>query len=347
MYCDAPTKSIKEMERRLRFGLVMDTNKSTTDRNLKGVIGRVGRRCKTAYVKYDYEAAYEHQADMEDERIIEKLWEGCGRCSRKTAYATKEIRAGEQLEVEIYPEFTKRQAGEIPEEGRKEKQRQAQRNLNEKNSRKMCERTINANFGDRDIWATFTYTDEEMPETMEQAEKDMTNYIRRLNYQRKKQGMKNARYVYVTECSEKGRFHHHIVLDGDMSMDMVEETWKKGRRNQVRRLKKDENGLTGMANYITKDKKGKSQKKWRASKGLKKPDERVNHYKFRKKDVDEVIRNHNCLEGKLLKWYGKEGYIFTSQEIRYNDFNGRYYIYARMRRITERSGERCSRRKRD
>ena len=40
---------------------------------------------------------------------------------------------------------------EIPEEGRRKKDRQAQRNLNEKNSRKQCERVINENFGDRDI----------------------------------------------------------------------------------------------------------------------------------------------------------------------------------------------------
>lgn len=304
----------------------------------------MGKRRKNVYVPYDYEAAYQHQADMEDEYTVQQMLKGK---SKKTIYATKEIRSGEQLEVEIYPEFTKRQTEEIPTEGMKKKQRQAQRNLNEKNSRKQCERVINANFGDRDIWATFTYTDDEMPETMERAERDMKNYIRRLNYQRKKQGLKNTRYVYVTECSDKGRFHHHIVLDGDMSMDAVEETWKLGRRNQVRRLNKDENGLVGMAKYITKEKKAKSQKKWKASKGLKQPEEKVNHYKFRKKDVDEVIRNHNCLKDKLLKWYGQEGYIYTSQEIRYNDFNGRYYIYARLRKQIERSGKRCNRQKRD
>ena len=304
----------------------------------------MGRRSKQKYIEYDYEAAYQHQADMEDEYTVQQMLKGK---SKKTIYATKEIRSGEQLEVEIYPEFTKQQEKEIPTEGMKKKQRQAQRNLNEKNSRKQCERIINANFGDRDIWATFTYTDDEMPDTMEQAERDMKNYIRRLNYQRKKQGLKNVRYVYVTECSDKGRFHHHIVLDGDMSMDTVEETWKLGRRNQVRRLDKDENGLTGMAKYITKEKKAKSQKKWKASKGLKQPEEKVNHYKFRKKDVDEVIRNHNCLKDKLMKWYGQEGYIYTSQEIRYNDFNGRYYIYARMRKQIERSGKRCNRKKRD
>ena len=72
-------------------------------------------------------------------------------------------------------------------------------------SRKQCERVINANFGDRDIWATFTYTDADMPATMEEALKNMQNYIRRLNYQRKKRGLKNARYVYTTEGTQEGR----------------------------------------------------------------------------------------------------------------------------------------------
>ena len=168
--------------------------------------------------------------------------------------ATKEIRSGDQLEVEIYPEFTKGQKDQIPDEGKRKRQRQAQKNLNDKNSKKMCERVISENFTDRDIWATFTYTDDNMPASMEVATKNMQNYIRRLNYQRKKQGLSNARYVYVTECSEKGRWHHHIVMDGDVDMDTVEAVWNLGKRNEIRRLQRDENGLVGMARYITKEK---------------------------------------------------------------------------------------------
>lgn len=292
---------------------------------------------KKKYVQYDYEAVYSHKADLEDEREVQQLLEGK---SKKTVYATKEIRAGEQLEIEIYPEFEKGQEPKVKTKEQIEKQKMAQRNLNEKNSRKMCERIIVENFGDRDIWATLTYTDDLMPKTMEEARKNIRNYIRRLNDRRKKKGLPNTRYVYVIECSENGRYHHHIVLDGDMTMDEVEETWKMGRRNEVRRLSKDENGLTGLAKYITKDKKGKGQKKWAASKGLRKPKEKVNHYKFRKKDVEEIIRNHNCVEEKMMKWYGKEGYIFTSCEVRYNDFNGRYYIYARLRKNERKKGKR-------
>lgn len=158
------------------------------------------KRRKAVYVPYDYEAAYKNSLDKMEEANEERiLKEG----KVKSIYATKEIRSGDQLEVEIYPEFTKGQKDQIPDEGKRKRQRQAQKNLNDKNSKKMCERVISENFTDRDIWATFTYTDDNMPASMEVATKNMQNYIRRLNYQRKKQGLSNARYVYVTNAVKK------------------------------------------------------------------------------------------------------------------------------------------------
>ena len=287
------------------------------------------RKRRAAYVQYDYESAYQRSLEqMEEENGKRILKEG----KTKNIYATKEIRSGDQLEVEIYPEFARRQ--EIPDEGRREKQRQAQKNLNDKNSRKACERLILENFGNRDIWATFTYTEE--PETLEEAVRNMQNFIKRLNYRRRKLGLPKARYVYVTECSSKGRFHHHIIMDGDMDMDTVEETWTGGKRNQLRRLQKDENGLVGAARYITKEKerKDKYQKTWNASTGLRKPQEKVNHYKTKQSDVNKIVKGDLDLRDHLAKWYG-DHYEYAESEVRYNTFNGRFYIYARMRRKGE------------
>lgn len=36
------------------------------------------------------------------------------------------------------------------------------------------------------------------------------------------------------------------------------------------------------------------------------------------------------LEDKLKKWYAADGYKLTSYEVRYNNMNGRFYIYAKM-----------------
>lgn len=294
------------------------------------------RRKKNVYVEYDYEEAYQKQIENLEEDIIKRMMDGK---KIKYVYATKEIKAGEQLEVEIYPEFTRKRVEEIPEEGRRKKDRQAQRNLNEKNSRKQCERVINENFGDRDIWATFTYSAEYTPASMKVAKSHMQNYIRRLNYQRKKRGLPNARYVYVTEQGEKGRWHHHIVLDGDMDMDTVESLWTYGKRNQVRRLQKDENGLVGMAKYVSKPKgkgkdseEGKYQKIWTPSKNLKKPDEHKNHYKTKQSHVDKMVNGILPVQEHLNKWYASEGYEYTESVIKYNKWNGQYYIYARMRK---------------
>lgn len=289
----------------------------------------MARRKKTTYIEYDYEASFrKNLTDLEEENMVRMLREG----KVRSIYATKEIRAGDQLDIEIYPEFTKGQKEQIPDDGRKEKQKKAQKKLNEKNSQKMCERTIAANFDDGDIWATLTYSKGNEPERFEEAQHDMTLYINRLNYERKKKKLPILRYVYTIERSEKGRYHIHLVCDGDMGMELVETKWKKGRRNQVRRLQKDENGLSGMGSYISKDKKhvGKYKKVWKASKGLKKPVIKKNHYKFKQRDIDEIVTGRKDIREKIERWYRPEKYRLSGYEIRYNEMNGRFYISARL-----------------
>lgn len=215
--------------------------------------------------------------------------------------------------------------------------------MNDKNARKYIIRLINENFTEKDIWITLTYTEGEEPETMEEAIRNMQNYISRLNYRRRKKGLKNARYVYITEYSpdDEIRWHHHLVMDGALDMDTVESVWKKGKRNETRRLNPDEFGLTGMGNYITKDKnRKKHEKRWNSSKGLKqfrvrkvhskRPDETKGSYKPIAKYVDGFVRNQKTLEEQLQKWYPDKH--FLDSEIFYNDFNGMFYIRARMRR---------------
>lgn len=292
------------------------------------------RKKRKAYLSYDYEAEYIDQLDkMSEQEIIDRCWK-----KERIIYATKEIRSGGQLELEIYPEYTRQQAKRILTESQRIRNREARWNLNEKNSRKMCERVINANFTNQDIWATFTYDQDNVPASMEEATRNMQNFVRRLNAKRKKLGLSNVRYVYTTELSDKGRYHHHIVMDGDMSLDDVERTWTKGSRNQVRRLSKDKDGLTGMAMYITKEKRGKGQKKWTSSRGLKKPEETVNHYKFTKRDVQYAAIHADSLREKMDRWYGPQGYVYSSVRVTHNQVNGGIYIYARMHLREEEGG---------
>ena len=207
------------------------------------------------------------------------------------------------------------------------------------------ERLINENFTDNDLWITLTYDDEHLPPDgdIDAAIKNMQRFIRRVNYQRKKRGLSNAKYVYVTEYNptEEIRWHHHIVMDGQMKMDVVEACWKQSSRNEVRRLKKDENDLSGMANYIVKEKERvKSEKRWNSSQGLKDPDIRVVHSKRPTKTqgsykkiatyVEEMRKGHEQVKAQMKKWY--PDFSFTDAGIYYNDFNSMFYIRARLRK---------------
>lgn len=109
------------------------------------------RKKGMTFIPYDYEAAYNKSLEDMNEFFVEQMFKH----GKKVVYALKEIRAGDQFEVEIYPQFKK--MDEVPPEGRsiKKDNDKAQRNLNDKNARKYVERLINENFTDRDLWLTF------------------------------------------------------------------------------------------------------------------------------------------------------------------------------------------------
>lgn len=293
------------------------------------------------FIPYDYEAAYNKSIEFMHEWILENMFSH----GKKMVYALKEITAGEQFEIEIYPQF--RKMDDVPKEGQRvvKDNSKAQKNLNDKNARKYVERKINQNFGNKDIWMTMTYDDEHLPidGDIDAADREMVKFIKRVNYQRKKQGLPNAKYVYVTEYNEAAdiRWHHHIIMDGALDMDTVEKCWKNGRRNEVRRLQKDENGLSGLANYIVKQKdRFKSEKRWHCSQGLPDPNIKVVHskqpekgkgsYKPIGKYVDGMVKNQDSIREVLAGWYPE--FDFTDAGVYYNDFNYMFYIHARMRR---------------
>lgn len=296
---------------------------------------RKRKRRKQGFIEYDYEALYSQNIEYLDEYFVEKiLEEGKSKCE----YATKEIRAGDQLEIEIYPEFSKQQAQALPDHV-KEKQKKAQRNLNEKNSKKDFIRLAEHNFNNGDYWITLTYAADNLPASMEAALNNMQKYIRNINGKRKRRGLENAKYMYVTEWIEDDkkpvRCHHHLIMDCGLDMDMVESTWKHGRRNECRRISKDDNGIAGMTNYMMKEPRGK--KRWCASTNLQKPPVKK-HHQTKKKTVHEMVKNHDYIQQFLENNPRYQGYTFTDSKVYYNDFNARFYIYARMRRTDRPAG---------
>lgn len=244
-------------------------------------------------------------------------------------YREKKIYAGSILEVEIYP-ISKQERNH----SRKKKEKESltkQKNLNDKNARKHLIRLINTNFTDKDLAVHLTYSDKEIPESEEQARKDVANYLRRIKHYRKKNGLEDLKYIAVIEYKDKEegkniRLHHHLIISG-MDRDKAEELWGKGRAN-ADRLKADEFGYEAIGRYITKDPKG--NKRWTQSKNLKQPIVKVNDFKYSKKKVNEVAKSQG---DKILlnKMYPE--YLLNDYKADVNELTGYTYLYIKMRKI--------------
>lgn len=277
------------------------------------------------YVDYDYEAEFNEHIDKISESYLETL---LNKKYIKSIYTTKSIKAGNQLEVEIYPAFAK---DDFVRSGRKYPTTEKQKKLNDINSRKYFERKIHTNFTSDDLWITYTFINEYHPYDFKEAISYFRKYIRTINAARKKLDIPNAKYMYVVEKSQKGRYHFHVVMDGKLPMNVVVKKWKYGKRTEIRPLDYDEKeGLTGLTKYVTKDNRhGIGERKWGSSKGnLKEPKITKSYHKFRNKNVLDMVSNQNAISEIIEKKY--PGYKFKDVEIKHNKINGKFYIRARL-----------------
>lgn len=282
------------------------------------------------YDNYDYEEAYQKQIDTLEEWELERLMQtGKVNCLyRTTTIKSRNEKSGaEMLESMVYPSFSNRE--DVPKTAKKRETGQAQKNLNDKNARRYLIRLANINFSKGDIWATFGWDDDNMPEDEERAEKDIKNFIARINYRRRKAGLENAKYIYIPAIDGYARPHFHILISGDgMDRDELEDLWTKCERKNTRRVKPDDDFLiTGIATYITQNPHG--TKRWRSSKNLKKPDAPTRSYrKFSRKKVNGMVKDFEELKAQMEKAY--PGFKFLDAEVKYNDKVAAFYIYARM-----------------
>lgn len=279
------------------------------------------------YDDYDYEEAYEKQLkeleEYEQERHQKEK-------QRNICYRTTTTKCGpERVEVDIYPSFGSRQ--DMPRTRRGRESRAAQKNLNEKRARRYLIQLACTNFGKDDYWCTFTYDKEHLPATIDGCQREFSNFMKRVNRRRKKKGLPNAKYIVITEHTENTRAHHHVLIDGGLTRDELEDLWKCGGRNNLRRISPDEDfQIEGIGRYIGKQKKT-AKKRWSRSKGnLKEPEVTRSYSRFSKRKVERMARDEEFLQEQIRKQY--PGCKLLDTDIRVNDVNGGFYIYARLRR---------------
>lgn len=246
-------------------------------------------------------------------------------------YRTKTYKSGTLLECEIFPIW--RHPKEATRARKAQLTRSAQLAVNARNTRKKIIRYVNNNFDDRDLWGTFGYDDTNLPDTPEQAHKDLVNFLRRIKRLRIKEQLSPLRYIYVTEYkAEDGaaiRVHHHIVMSGDMDRDAIEKLWKGGAYPQTRRLRvKEDSGLTGLASYIAKG--GKNQKRWGHSANLKMPVPTIADHKITRRQAEKMVLDHEVAQKVFGKAYPE--YAISNMETKLSDFVAGAYIYVMMYR---------------
>ncbi len=284
---------------------------------------------------YDYESIYDKPFDEVSGEFIGATVQP----PKGIGYTAKTIKSGNQFEVEIYPHAKHNASDNIKQIMKKKESRKAQKNLNDKNSKKRVMRLVHENFYPGDYFCTLTFREADLPNGLEDAERLSKNFFKRINRLRKKKGLENAKYIYVIEEGTYGtqRFHLHLIMDNGLTKDEVEEKWGHGATTiKTLNYYKDENFI-GVCKYIVKDEETykktafrlKGKKRWGSSKGnLKMPEPSFNRSKFNKKRVMDMVLHQDGIAEMLEKEY--PGYQFKEVEIRYNDWNGMFYIYARM-----------------
>lgn len=201
-------------------------------------------------------------------------------------YRTRTIKAGPVTECEIYPVYGRQQETQA----RKARENLSPERVQRANHAAAIRRIIrlaNANFGDEDLHVTLTYQDN--PPDWDRAQKDVRNFIRRLQRIRAKRGLPKAKYIYAIEDEgadgSRKRIHAHMLLSGGINREEIEACWRKGWAN-ADRLQPNEEGLAAIARYITKAQR--NRKKWVCSQGLVQPRVSVSNTKLSRRKVEKL-----------------------------------------------------------
>ncbi len=176
-----------------------------------------------------------------------------------------------------------------------------------------------------------TLDDEHRPKTLEEAEKMFRNLIIKVNRWRKKRELPRARYMAVIEYGESGKLHWHILIDGKLHRDILEEAWKKGSSN-VDRIKQNDEGFKDLCKYMLKDPKGK--KRYKPSRGnlVEPPTPTINDNKFSRREMIKMSTSWPTKE-EIEKWY--PGYTLTKFDIKVDEVYGGIYMNIEMRRVVK------------
>lgn len=233
---------------------------------------------------------------------------------------------GKYMEVEHYPVFDSKRRRRGP---KRKPTTETMKRHNDIVAKRKLIRLAHTNFTPDDIRFDLTYDPRNHPETAEQAQRQMQNFLRRLRRFRRKHDLPELKYIAVTETGKTSkRFHHHLLLNcGDMKPRDLAELWNKGYTT-IKPLQFNDTGIVDLAKYFVKE--PILHKRWLASRNLQQPVEQIADGRISAKRIREFGicgENHRDEFEHLYK-----GYRFSEIKPYFNDVNGAYYVTILMRK---------------
>nr|DAP97358.1 MAG TPA: Replication associated protein [Caudoviricetes sp.] len=285
-----------------------------------------------------------------------------GGCRMKTVQRERRYVCGQTKQNAVYQEIEIYTVGTDQKSRQREKQKvtpvpfrgknpEHWDGHNAKRARKWFIRLLNTNFTEADTHTSLTYSDEFLPKTEEEADRDISNFLRRLRTKCKARGLPAPEAITVTEHQDADpdtgqkavRFHHHVILKCQLTRDEIEGCWvrKKKRMGTTNadRLQMDKSSLEALANYLMKYPKRKHR--WRRTRGIRDPIlPTPNDSKYTRRGIERIAKDPTKLHSPEF-WEKKyPGWKLKEAQAEYNDYWG-WSISLKMHRIPERRGRPC------
>lgn len=172
-----------------------------------------------------------------------------------------------------------------------------------------------------------TYDKNDRP-TPELAKKQLNNFIARMRYHLKKQGVE-FKYITVTEYENKALHHHIIIQDIPGILKLVTKQWKHGQVNFTPMHKDDD--VDTLANYLIKEtsktfkEDGVHKTRYNPSRNLEKPTY-----------TEKIIMSNSFRKDPVVP----KGYILDRDSYVYGVSEVTGYEYQKYTLIKIRAGER-------
>ena len=144
---------------------------------------------------------------------------------KKSFVRERRVEAGPYKEIRLYSRTIEQERKCREPRGRRKKVTGlSQARWNQAQSKRKAALFLYANFGEKDYYATFTYSDQFLPEKPSDAKRDQENTLKKLKRLYEKEGVELkymwfTSYQYDEEVGYITRIHHHIVLNNGPSRD--------------------------------------------------------------------------------------------------------------------------------